>query len=244
MKNLLFFLLAVTAASLHAAPQKVQFDCTLISSSKPMFGDLDNAYAQLAQSRPAGAKLPPDHISVNGIFTAEQTQIMLERLRRDKARITDIGSETVTSRRTAQINTMRKGPPAVEVLGDFAKYGIQPVKLDAPERHEIGLRLTGQPTVGPDGHTIDCKFSYRSRRLKGFDETLLTGDETTWARLSAVSASPDFPRIRQAIYASQYVTTNVTLYDGNTIVFALRDKSADPTAAFYEYALISARILK
>lgn len=243
MKYLLALLLLCGLPALQAAPD-VQFDCTIVSTPKPMnLGGLPDQKPYYAELRAKGSPIPRDMILVSGIFTPGQTAALLETFRRARAEIITLPAWVVPSNRTSTIDTLKKGPPSVQVLGDFARYRIKPVKIQSGPPSDIGFRISCRPTVDPDG-TIDCHFKYRSCLLKGFDETLLTGSSFAALRTASVQARPDFPRIRQPLYTTQEVTTELTLYDGQTVLFTLRDKDADPTVPFYEYALISVRLVK
>jgi general secretion pathway protein D len=103
----------------------------------------------------------------------------------------------------------------------------------------LGVELEVQPTIGPDGYTIDLNLSPRVTEFDGFINygspiyvtareitsgleaataglTSIVGTVTRLGRQSTVLVSEN--TINQPVFSVRQVTTQVTVYDGQTVV--------------------------
>ena len=159
----------------------------------------------------------PGIMSIAGVFTDPQLQVVIRTIgQRMKASQAEAGTgqgapgpakielftlPSVTTRSTqkAAIEVVREHEFAVE----YEKSGTDgrtliPVRM---EKKKLGFTLDVEPTIGPDGYTIDLNLR----------PNLLTF--TRWE----THQLKDGQTIRRPVFSEQNVTTAVTIWDGQTV---------------------------
>lgn len=173
-------------------------------------------------------------LALAGIFTNPQFQVVLRAINQQKGvDLVSAPKVTVTSGRKATINITRKfpyprdySPPQVpQTQGG----GISPATPATPtsfETRNVGVQLEVEPTVGPDGYTIELSLSPQITEFQGFVnygspiQTIApvyiggTNGYTIGTKQITLTANT----INQPIFSVRQVDTQVTVYDGQTVV--------------------------
>lgn len=185
-----------------------------------------NAVDALLFGSPAGPA--PAILGVAGIFTNPQFQVVLRALNQKKG-IDLVSSPKVTTksgqRATIQIIREFRYPseydlPQVTQTPGTAYTPATPTSPTAFETKPVGITLEVEPTVGPDSYTIDLVLSPRIVEFEGFINygspinTVATLAGTAINSNVLVTANV----INQPVFSSREVTTEVTVYDGQTVV--------------------------
>lgn len=99
-------------------------------------------------------------------------------------------------------------------------FPVTPTTPTAFETRNVGVTLEVEPVIGPDGYSIDMQLAPQVVEFEGFinygspiqttSTNPLTGQTTTNVITPNV--------INQPIFSTRKVTTNVTVYDGATVV--------------------------
>ncbi|MCE9543279.1 MAG: type II and III secretion system protein, partial [Verrucomicrobia bacterium] len=173
-------------------------------------------------------------LALAGIFTNPQFQVVLRAINQQKGvDLVSAPKVTVTSGRKATINITRKfpypkdySPPTVVAVTTPGQ--IQPANPATPtsfETRNVGVQLEVEPTVGPDGYTIELSLSPQITEFQGFVNygsaisTIATvygpGGQIPIGSLT-VPLTPN--TINQPVFSVRQVDTQVTLYDGQTVV--------------------------
>jgi general secretion pathway protein D len=116
-------------------------------------------------------------LALAGVFTNPQFQVVLRAINQQKGiDLVSAPKVTVTSGRKATININRKfpyprdySPPTV--VAASAPGQIQPANPATPtsfESRNVGVQLEVEPTVGPDGYTIELSLSPQITEFQGF----------------------------------------------------------------------------
>ncbi len=192
-----------------------------------------NAVDALLFGTPLGPA--PAMLAVAGIFTNPQFQVVIRALNQQKG--VDLVSApkiTTKSGQRATISIVRefRYPSEYDLPQVSASAGSQftPVVPTTPTSFEtkpIGITLEVEPTVGPDGYTIDLILSPRVVEFDGF----INYGSPIFASVAGVSVSaglitigPAVPflatdnTINKPVFSTREVTTEVTVYDGSTVV--------------------------
>lgn len=190
-----------------------------------------NAVDALLLGSPAGAA--PGILSVAGVFTNPQFQVVLRALSQKKG-IDLVSAPRVTSKsgQRALIEIIRdfRYPTEFEPPQVSATNGSQytPVVPNTPagwETKHTGITLEVEPTVGPDNYTIELVLAPRVIEFDGFinygnpiNATVQFVDPLgIITRPSGTfEATPNI--INQPVFSSREVTTQVSIYDGQTVV--------------------------
>ncbi len=203
-----------------------------------------NALDGLLFGSPVGAA--PGVLALAGVFTNPQFQVVLRAL--DQQKGIDLMSAprvTAKSGQRATIQLVREfkyptefDPPQVPQSSSGGTF--QPVPPTTPtsfETRNIGVELEVEPTIGPDGYTIDLNLSPRVTEFDGFinygSPIYATAYETqpsgivTGAAATLIGVQQNGPSalvlisenvINQPVFSVRQVTTQVTVYDGQTVV--------------------------
>jgi len=202
-----------------------------------------NAIDGLLFGGPAGPA--PGVLALAGVFTNPQFQVVLRALDQKKG-IDLLSAPRVTTKsgQSAKIELVREfryptqfDPPQLPQTTGAAFTPITPTTPSQFETRNIGVELEVIPTVGPDGYTIDLSLSPRVTEFDGFinygspidtvarevfsntlqdlGSVVLTGG-TTFGPPATVRISDNV--INQPIFSVRQVTTEVTVYDGQTVV--------------------------
>ena len=171
-------------------------------------------------------------LALAGIFTNPQFQVVLRAINQQKGiDLVSAPKVTVTSGRKATINITRKfpypkdySPPTIPQSQSGGGSPATPATPTSFETRNVGVQLEVEPTVGPDGYTIELSLSPQITEFQGFVnygtpiQTLgpintLGGIFTGLTK--TVTLTPN--TINQPVFSVRQVDTQVTLYDGQTV---------------------------
>jgi len=173
-------------------------------------------------------------LALAGIFTNPQFQVVLRALNQQKGvDLVSAPKVTVTSGRQATSNITQKfpyprdySPPTV--VQATTPGQIQPANPATPtsfETRNCGVQLEVEPTVGPDGYTIELSLSPQITEFLGFVNygTPISSIATVYSRVGRVvlgtqSVFLTANIINQPVFSVRQVDTQVTVYDGQTVV--------------------------
>ena len=193
-----------------------------------------NAVDSLLFATPFGPA--PALLSVAGIFTNPQFQVVLRALNQQKG-VDLVSAPKVTTksgqRATIQIVREFRYPteydlPQVTQTPGSIYTPATPTTPTSFETKPVGITLEVEPTVGPDGYTIDLILSPRVVEFDGFIN--YGSPITTVVTLVPGGVAPNiFPSlnaqfvvtqnvINKPVFSTREVTTEVTVYDGQTVV--------------------------
>ncbi len=171
----------------------------------------------------------PALLSVAGIFTNPQFQVVLRALNQQKG-VDLVSAPKVTTksgqRATIQIVREFRYPteydlPQVTQTPGSIYTPATPTTPTSFETKPVGITLEVEPTVGPDGYTIDLILSPRVVEFDGF---INYGSpiSTVVTAVGVVGISANFlvtdNVINKPVFSTREVTTEVTVYDGQTVV--------------------------
>jgi type II secretory pathway component GspD/PulD (secretin) len=178
----------------------------------------------------------PALLSVAGIFTNPQFQVVLRALNQQKG-VDLVSAPKVTTksgqRATIQIIREFRYPteydlPQVTQTPGSIYTPATPTTPTSFETKPVGITLEVEPTVGPDGYTIDLILSPRVVEFDGFINygspinTVVTTVPGTIGGITIPVISSPFlvtPNvINKPVFSTREVTTEVTVYDGQTVV--------------------------
>lgn len=193
-----------------------------------------NAVDALLFGSPAGPA--PGILALAGIFTNPQFQVVLRALNQQKG-VDLVSAPSVTTksglRATIQIVREFRYPsefdlPQVTQTPGSIYTPAAPTTPTAFETKPVGITLEVEPTVGPDGYTIDLVLSPRVVEFDGFINygspinTVVTviGSFGIGPFIPSISAPFTVTQnvINQPVFSTREVTTEVTVYDGQTVV--------------------------
>jgi general secretion pathway protein D len=174
-------------------------------------------------------------IALAGIFTNPQFQVILRAVNQQKGiDLVSAPKVTVTSGRKALINITRKFPYPKEFsppqVPQTQGSGVNPATPATPttfETRATGVQLEVTPTVGPDGYTIELSLSPQVTEFEGFVN--YGSPIFTAAPIYAIAGVNQLiigsqqlllteNTINQPVFSVRQVDTQVTLYDGSTVV--------------------------
>ena len=172
-------------------------------------------------------------LALAGVFTNPQFQVVLRAINQQKGvDLVSAPKVTVTSGKKATINITQKfpyprdySPPTVPQTQGGGVAPATPATPTSFETRNCGVQLEVEPTVGPDGYTIELSLSPQVTEFEGFvnygspiQTTApirgVTGNLTTQTR--TVQLTPN--TINQPVFSVRQVDTQVTVYDGQTVV--------------------------
>lgn len=197
-----------------------------------------NAIDGLLLGSTAGASAAPGVLALAGVFTNPQFQIVLHALDQQKG-VDLLSAPRVTTRsgEVARMELIREfryptqfDPPQVPqtTSSGGANQSFIPIPPTTPsgfETKNLGVELEVEPTVGPDGYTIELNLSPRITEFDGFinygspinTEVMYTSPTNFFNTVSAtVQISENV--INQPIFSVREARTQVTVYDGETVV--------------------------
>jgi general secretion pathway protein D len=195
-----------------------------------------NALDALLFGTPLGPA--PAIMSVAGVFTNPQFQVVIRALNQQKG-VDLVSAPKVTTksgvRATIQIVREFRYPtefdlPQVTQTPGSIYTPATPTTPTGFETKPVGITLEVEPTVGPDGYTIDLILSPRVVEFDGFINygSPINTVATTVAgeSLDGSLIVPPISRtitmtenvINQPVFSTREVTTEVTVYDGQTVV--------------------------
>jgi len=193
-----------------------------------------NAVDALLFATPVGPA--PAVLALAGVFTNPQFQVVLRALSQQKGvDLVSAPKVTTKSGQRATIEIIREFrypseydlPQTTSVAGQV----LTPVVPTTPtsfETKNVGITLEVEPTVGPDNFSIDLILAPRVVEFEGF---INYGSQifTIASTVPDSIAIPPIPFISQRVllsdniinrpvFSTREVTTEVTVYDGQTVV--------------------------
>lgn len=178
-------------------------------------------------------------LALAGIFTNPQFQVVLRAINQQKGvDLVSAPKVTVTSGRKAVINITRKFPypkdySPPQVPQTQSQQGLNPATPATPtsfETRNVGVQLEVEPTVGPDGYTIELSLSPQITEFQGMvnygspiqsvapiygPADPITGSQSI---LGSKQVTLTQNAIVQPVFSVRQVDTQVTVYDGQTVV--------------------------
>ena len=193
-----------------------------------------NAVDALLFGSPLGPA--PAALAIAGVFTNPQFQVVIRALNQQKG-VDLVSAPKVTTksgqRATIQIVREFRYPsefdlPQVTQTPGSIYTPATPTSPTAFETKPVGIVLEVEPTVGPDGYQIDLILSPRVVEFDGFINygspinTVVSVIPGTVAGVTIPAVSRLFTVtqnvINQPVFSTREVTTEVTVYDGQTVV--------------------------
>ena len=104
--------------------------------------------------------------------------------------------------------------------GGGGAFPITPTTPTAFDKRDVGVTLEVEPTILPDGYSIDMHLSPQVVEFEGFINYGSPIQTTTTNPFTGVTTTNVLTSnvINQPIFSTRKVTTNVTVFDGATIV--------------------------
>ena len=190
-----------------------------------------NALDSLLFGSPVGPA--PGVLALAGVFTNPQFQVVLRALNQQKGvDLVSAPKVTVTSGRKATININRKfpypkdyAPPQIPQT-QFGGGGVAtPATPTSFETRKVGVQLEVEPTIGPDGYTIELSLSPQIVEFEGMVNygtpisavapyKTIAGASLGQTAQIILTKNP----ILQPIFSVRQVDTQVTVQDSQTVV--------------------------
>jgi general secretion pathway protein D len=189
------------------------------------------------------AGVAPGILSVAGVFTNPQFQVVLRALSQKKGiDLVSAPKVTTQSGKRATIEIIREfryptefDPPQLSATFGSQYTPVVPNNPSAWDTKPTGITLEVEPTVGADSYTIDLVLAPRVIEFDGFinygspinASVARTGIDIVEAVSLLVAIpglGPSFEfeatpnTINQPVFSTREVTTQVSIYDGQTIV--------------------------
>ncbi|MFA7342718.1 MAG: Amuc_1098 family type IV pilus outer membrane protein [Terrimicrobiaceae bacterium] len=174
----------------------------------------------------------PAVLALAGVFTNPQFQIVLRAL--DQAKGVDLVSApkvTTKSGQRATIEIVREfrypsdyDLPTVAASSGQSRFSpVTPTTPTAFEMKPTGITLEVEPTVGPDGYTIELVLAPRVIEFDGFinygspiNANIQYLDIGVLLAQRTITVTDNV--INQPVFSTREVTTQVSVYDGSTVV--------------------------
>src|SRR6266550_3467645 len=191
---------------------------------------------------PGASGMAPGIFGLAGVFTDPQFQVVIHALNQKKG--VDLLSAPMVTTKSGQraiIEIVREfrypttfTPPQVPAVSSSVVGGTNPPVVVTPttpqtfETRNTGVTLEVEPVVGPDGVTIDLNLVPQVVEFEGFinygspifavgiNTVLGTGGASVITTSSPVLLTSNV--INQPIFSTRKVTTNVSVWDGQTVV--------------------------
>lgn len=194
---------------------------------------IDGLIAEAAGAAQSASSLAPAIFGVAGVFTDPQFQVVIRALNQQKG--TDLLSAPSVMARSGQrakVEVIREfiypteyDPPEIpnEVGTGFgagvSTFPVTPANPTAFETRNTGVTLEVDPVIGADGFTIDLNLSPEVVEFEGFinyGSPIQTGatNNVTGAPTTIVLTEN---RIEMPVFNTRKVTTQVTIWDGQTV---------------------------
>jgi general secretion pathway protein D len=97
---------------------------------------------------------------------------------------------------------------------------VTPTTPTAFEKRDVGVTLEVEPTIGPDGYSIDMQLAPQVVEFEGFinygSPIQTTSTNPITGATSTNVLTPNV--INQPIFSTRKVTTSVSIFDGQTVV--------------------------
>lgn len=190
-----------------------------------------NAVDAILLGSPAGPA--PGVLSVAGVFTNPQFQVVLRALSQKKG-IDLVSAPKVTTKSgsTAKIEIVREfrypsqfDPPQLSATTGSTYAPVVPNSPSGWETKNTGITLEVEPTVGPDSYTIELRLAPRVIEFDGFinyGSPIYASVQYTTPLILFPLPSTTFEAtpntINQPVFSTREVETQVSVYDGQTVV--------------------------
>ncbi len=180
----------------------------------------------------------PAAFAISGIFTDPQFQLVIRALDQKKG-VDLLSSPRVTTKSglKAVIEIVREfryptefDPPQIPqhigatggggiVGGSAPSFPVTPTTPTSFETRNTGVTLEVEPQVGPDGQTIDLTLAPSVTEFEGFINYGSPIQTTSTNAFGATVTNILTPNvINQPIFSTRKVTTQVSIWDGQTVV--------------------------
>ncbi len=189
-----------------------------------------NAVDALLFGTPVGPA--PAVLALAGVFTNPQFQVVLRALNQSKG-VDLVSAPKVTTksgqRATIEIVREFRYPSEYDLPQVTSQAGqlytpVAPTSPTAFEMKPTGITLEVEPTVGPDGYTIDLVLAPRVVEFDGFINygSPIRADVSVggFGGIGALSKNILVTAnvINKPVFSTREVTTQVSVYDGQTVV--------------------------
>ena len=189
-----------------------------------------NAVDAILLGSPAGPA--PGVLGVAGVFTNPQFQVVLRALSQKKG-IDLVSAPKVTTKSgiTATIEIVREfrypsqfDPPQLSASTGSTYAPVVPNSPSTWETKNTGITLEVEPTVGADSYTIELRLAPRVIEFDGFinyGSPINVGVQYSsplfpFLPSQTIEATPN--TINQPVFSVREVETQVSVYDGQTVV--------------------------
>jgi len=172
-------------------------------------------------------------IALAGVFTNPQFQVVLRALNQQTGvDLVSAPKVTVTSGRKATINIIKRfpypkdySPPQIPQTQNGGLAPATPATPTSFQTRNVGVQLEVEPTVGPDGNTIDLSLSPRIDEFQGFVNygtpiNTIAPFRTVGGLLTLRTGTVVLTQnpIYQPVFSVRTVDTQVSIKDGQTVV--------------------------
>jgi len=192
----------------------------------------------LTESLSGQTNLAPGVLSLAGVFTDPQFQVVLRAISQHKGSdLMSAPSVVARSGQRAKIEVIREfiypseyDPPEIPQefgsitdnfgganSGSVSSFPVTPANPAAFETRNVGVTLEVDPQIGPDGYTIDLNLNPEVVEFEGFinyGSPIFTGGTSNGV---PVQIQLTENRIEMPIFATRRVETSVTIWDGQTV---------------------------
>ena len=201
-----------------------------------------NAIDALLFGVPGASKLAPGILSLVGAGTDPTFQLVMRGL--DQKKGVDLLSAprvTTKSGQRAVIEIIREfkyptefSPPQIPQQigaqggnvnigaggGQQSSFPVTPTTPTAFEKKDVGVTLEVEPTIGPDGYSIDMQLLPQVVEFEGFINYGSPIGTTATNPITGITSTTVLTpnTINQPIFSTRKVSTNVTVFDGATVV--------------------------
>ncbi|MDB6073732.1 MAG: type and secretion system protein, partial [Verrucomicrobiaceae bacterium] len=190
----------------------------------------------------AQAGVTPGTFAVSGVLTDPQFQVVVRALDQKKGvDLMSAPSVTTKSGVPAKIEVVREflyptefDPPQIpqnfsggnagtSILGAAGggtngSFPVTPTTPTSFQARNVGVSMSVEPTVGPDGYTIDLVMSPEVTEFEGFinyGTPIVTTSTDALGNPSTITLTEN--RIPQPVFSTRRVNTSVTVWDGQTV---------------------------
>lgn len=190
----------------------------------------------------SGAQVAPGIMSLTGLFTDGQVQMIMRGLSQKKgADIMTAPSIVARSGEKATIEIVREfiypteyEPPelpnsvgstnnsSTDIFGNSTgssnSFPVTPATPTAFETRNTGVILEVEPTLGEDGYTIDLRFAPEIVDFEGFinyGSPIQTSGTDALGNPVTITITEN--RIEMPVFSTRRVNTGLTIYDGHTV---------------------------
>ncbi len=181
----------------------------------------------------------PGVFSIAGVFTDPQFQVVIRALAQKKGvDLMSAPSVTMRSGQKGSVEVVREfiyptefNPPQIPTQfgavggtttsafgGGSSSFPVTPTTPTAFTMRPVGVKMDVEPTLGPDGYTIDLVLSPEVTEFDGFinyGSPIQTSATDALGNPTTVVLTPNI--INQPVFSTRKVTTAVTIWDGQTV---------------------------